>query len=175
MSKIKICPRCDRAKARDEFVNIYGHANPRGKYCRSCFDERELEHVRELMDGRDFCLYCGKRILRYCEWNADGRSTRTFIHRDHMDPVSGGGHDEYGVVDLETGTLSEDDRNLVYCCAECNLKKGEMPFLKWLERLAPEFQKLARRVYAEKHDGKQPEQFVPGEDIVIVIRIDNDD
>jgi hypothetical protein len=52
-----------------------------------------------------------------------------------MDPIAGGGHNEFGVVDLDTGEISEDVRNLVYCCTECNLKKKDMRFLQWMPTL----------------------------------------
>ena len=43
-------------------------------------------------------------------------------------------------------------------CEECNLKKGDMPFVEWLKKLSPKCQEMSREVYIRKH-GFPPELF----------------
>lgn len=123
LAKEKECPKCRKVKLISEFVTIWGYKNPRGKYCYSCFLINEQEHASSLMDGRDFCLYCGKKILKVYDWDKNGKPLKTYLHLDHMDPFSLGGLDS--------------DSNKVYCCVECNLKKSDMLFLDWLKILKP--------------------------------------
>jgi 5-methylcytosine-specific restriction endonuclease McrA len=146
LAKEKKCGKCNLVKHISEFVNIWGYKNPRGKYCYNCFLDIEQEHAISLMDGRDFCIYCGKKIEKVYDWEENGKSSKTYIHLDHMDPISLGGRDS--------------DQNTVYCCVECNLKKGDKLFVDWLKTLKPEFQKLSRDVYISKHHRK-PESFKP--------------
>jgi hypothetical protein len=100
----------------------------------------------------------------------DGNILRTNLHRDHMDPVALGGR--YDPAD-EGG---DDSDNAVWCCAPCNLRKGDMPFVDWLATLAPRFRRLARRVYVAKH-GHAPEAFRPsrGDRDYMTFRIGMDD
>lgn len=137
------CGGCKIIKPVDEFVTIYGYANPRGKYCFNCFARRQQEHATLLMEGRDFCLYCGIKIYKAYDWTKDGNSKCTYLHQDHMDPLSLGGEDFEG--------------NTVYCCVSCNQKKGNLPFTKWLQKLKPKFRQISRRIYIDKHD------FPPGQ------------
>jgi hypothetical protein len=55
-------------------------------------------------------------------------------------------------------------RNAVYVCDTCNLKKADSSFLEWLRTLSPEYQRIARSIYAEKH-GHPPEDFKEGEPV----------
>jgi 5-methylcytosine-specific restriction endonuclease McrA len=142
--KEKNCPDCGLIKPIGDFVTIFGFFNPRGKYCRSCFLKHQQQHAVSLMEGRNFCLYCGAKIEKAYDWIAEGKSARTYLHLDHMDPISLGGE--------------VSDSNTVYCCVSCNLKKGNKPFIKWLEELEPRYRELSRKVYIEKH-GKKPEEF----------------
>ena len=84
-SDLKTCKGCGKLKPKADFVSIYGYPNPRAKYCKCCYDSRERQHVMELMDGRDFCLYCGKTIAKYCDYDERGRSLRHYMELDHMD------------------------------------------------------------------------------------------
>ena len=113
----------------------------------------------ELMDGRDFCLYCGKTVAKYCDYDARGNSSGSYIELDHMDPISLGGHDTRGLIDLETAESLDDGQNVVYCCRECNRKKSNTLFVDWVKSLAPHFQALAIEVYKQKHDGRLPDGF----------------
>lgn len=142
----KKCAKCDIVKPITSFVSIYGFKNPRGKYCDNCFSVIQQEHAITLMEGRDSCLYCGKKIAKVYDWTINGKSTKTYLHRDHMDPLSLGGED------------SED--NTVYCCVNCNTKKGNKTFVAWLKNLEPKYAALAREVYIEKHKCI-PEHFKP--------------
>ncbi|RKY91812.1 MAG: hypothetical protein DRQ01_07105 [Ignavibacteriae bacterium] len=144
LMKEKKCPKCNIVKPISTFVNIYGFENPRGKYCRNCYLENELAFAKQLMEGRDYCLYCGKKIKRVYEWTMEGKTTRTYIQRDHMDPVSLGGAD--------------NARNTVYCCVECNRRKGNKTFSDWLKSLAPYYRKVSRVIYINKHQ-RTPEEF----------------
>lgn len=146
LKKEKKCARCKVVKPIEDFVTIYGYVNPRGKYCRQCFMDREQEFVRGLLGGRDFCLYCGKPITKYCDWTPDGKSKNTYTNLDHMDPLFLGGEDSA--------------KNMVYCCAECNKRKGKKPFIEWIGDLKASYKKLARRVYEDKHR-RSPEDFEP--------------
>lgn len=105
------------------------------------------------MDGRDYCLYCGKKMDKAYDWNPGGSSTKHYLNRDHMDPVALGGEDS--------------DHNTVYCCVSCNLRKGDRPFTEWLKMLSPEGDELAREVYVQKH-GYQPEDFTPSENRIVI-------
>jgi hypothetical protein len=157
LKKEKRCARCEVIKPIKDFVDICGSWNPRGKYCRQCFLEREQElvqkFIREQCDGRDFCLYCGKSITKLCGYNPK-RKSKNYIVLDHMDPFRLGGDDTH--------------KNTVYCCAECNARKGGKSFADWLKELKSPYREIAREVYIEKHSGS-PEEFKPKS---IVIGID---
>jgi len=154
--KEKNCSGCGFIKPIENFVTVFGFSNPRGKYCRSCFLEQQRQHAISLMGGRNFCLYCGVKIEKAYDWTAEGNSAYTYLHLDHMDPISLGGEGS--------------ERNTVYCCVSCNLKKGDKLFTKWLGELEPKYRELSRRVYIEKH-GKKPEEFEPSaNEIVICIK-----
>ena len=144
--KDKNCPGCGLIQDIGAFVTIYGVKNPRGKYCKNCFKDHQREHAMSLMDGRAFCLYCGTTIEKAYDWTPEGKSARTYLHLDHMDPISLGGDDS--------------DMNTVYCCVACNHKKGNKLFTDWLAELKPEYREIARNIYTEKHH-REPEVFRP--------------
>jgi hypothetical protein len=146
MKSEKQCPRCGHIKHISEFVTIYGYPNIRGKYCFPCFNDREREYATEILEGRDFCLYCGKKIEKLYDWSPDGNPCKTYVNLDHMDPISLGGEDT--------------DENTVYCCPDCNLKKGGKTFTDWLKNLESPYREIAREVYTKKQ-GRQPEDFQP--------------
>lgn len=104
----------------------------------------EKENVISFLEGRDFCLYCGKIIDKMYEWGPTGKSMFTYVNCDHMDPLSLGGKD--------------NKNNTVYCCTDCNRKKGNKTFVDWLNLLEPKYQKLSREVYFKKHK-RFPEKF----------------
>jgi HNH endonuclease len=168
----KLCKGCGKLTPKSDFVSVYGQANPRGKYCMCCYLARERQHVMSLMDGRDFCLYCGKKIGKYCDYDENGRSVMHYMELDHMDPVALGGHDVVGLIDLETGESLDDGQNTVYCCRECNRAKKHKPFIEWVESLTPECKEFAIAVYKQKHEGKSPDEF--RSDIPPDIQIDFD-
>lgn len=143
--KLKNCPGCSQAKPLEEFVTIYGFKNAKGKFCRSCFIEHQRKHAMSLLEGRDFCLYCGIKIEKAYDWTPDGKSAKTYIHLDHMDPVSLGGENT--------------ENNTVCCCVMCNLKKNNKLFIDWLAELKPEYRELSRKIYIEKHN-IEPEKFI---------------
>lgn len=149
----KVCPGCAKTKPIEDFVTIYGFANPRGKYCPDCFLRHERDHAISLLDGRDYCLYCGRKIERAYDWNPDGSSAKHYLNRDHMDPFALGGEDS--------------ECNTIYCCVLCNLKKGDRPFTEWLQMLSPECGQLAREIYVQKH-GYQPEEFTPSQNRITI-------
>jgi 5-methylcytosine-specific restriction endonuclease McrA len=151
--KEKKCPGCGLVKPIEEFVTIYGVENPQGKYCQRCFANHEREHAMSLMEGRDFCLYCGTRIEKAYDWTPEGNSARTYLHLDHMDPLLRGGKDS--------------DNNTVYCCVACNLKKGDKLFTDWLAELTPEYREISRNIYIEKHH-REPEAFNPSSNKVVI-------
>ena len=153
LEKEKICPGCGLITSIGEFVTIYGVKNPRGKYCQSCFKEHQRQHAISLMDGRDFCLYCSTQIYKAYDWTPDGKSERTYLQLDHMDPLSLGGEDS--------------ENNTVYCCTACNLKKGDKPFVQWLDELKPECREISRKIYVEKHK-REPETFEPSSNEIVV-------
>ena len=152
----KKCGRCKIIKPTSSFVSIYGFKNPRGKYCYDCFLEIQQEHAISLMEGRNFCLYCGEVISKVYDWKVDGKSAKTYLHRDHMNPLSLGGEDT--------------DDNTVYCCTNCNIKKGNKNFIEWLKLLEPDYSKLAREVYIQKHK-YIPEDFKPSPTETIITLI----
>ena len=157
--KDKTCPECKQHKPITEFVTIYGFKNPRGKYCKTCFELHQKQHAMSLMEGRDYCLYCGRKIEKAYDWTSEGNSERTYLHRDHMDPISLGGEDS--------------ERNTVYCCVECNLKKGNKLFSDWLMELKPECREISQSIYIQKH-GRVPEEFKPADNnIVLMINLDD--
>jgi hypothetical protein len=173
--KQKVCPSCKKQLPYEVFVTTWGEQSNRGRYCLPCHLEREekqrqtkIQERKELIEKlqivygqywrhyaapenffaslqeeRDFCPYCGTRFKdsKPCKFNENS------MHLDHMDPLHKGG--EHSI------------RNTVYCCGQCNINKGRRSFIKWLEKLKPEYQKLAREIYTEKH-GHLPEDFIEG-------------
>ncbi|MDM8559284.1 HNH endonuclease [Candidatus Parabeggiatoa sp. HSG14] len=146
MNSTKKCKGCNSTKSIESFVTIYGYVNPRGKYCIDCFHKHQQEHASSLMDGRDFCLYCGAKISKAYDWHPNGKSKKCYIHSDHMDPLAIGGID--------------DESNIVGCCAKCNLEKNDTPFTQWLDMIPPQMKNIAREIYFLKH-GATPEDFYP--------------
>lgn len=153
MKSEKKCPRCGFVKKISEFVTIYGYPNVRGKYCLPCFYEREREYAIEILEGRDFCLYCGKKIEKLYDWLPDGTPLKIYVNLDHMDPLSLGGEDE--------------DKNTVYCCVNCNLRKSGKTFIDWLRSLKFPYREIAREVYIRKQ-GRRPELFEPQESTIVI-------
>lgn len=151
--KEKICPRCKVTKPISSFVDSSGHKNPRGKYCSECYIDISYDNLRNIMDGRESCLYCGSEIISI--FNSDNEPLIKWkdIHRDHMDPISLGGGD--------------DDENTVYCCAKCNIKKGNKLFADWLLCLEDKYRILSRNVYIQKHKSN-PEDFEPVPSEIII-------
>jgi len=150
--KEKKCPGCEVIKSINDFVTIFGFLNPRGKFCKTCFLNHQLEHAISLMEGRYFCLYCGKKVEKVHDWTAEGKPLHIYLHLDHMDPISRGGEDT--------------KHNTVYCCVACNLKKKDKLFTDWLKELKPECRDLSRKVYVAKH-GRKPEDFKPSSNEIV--------
>ena len=170
----KRCRGCAQEKLKSEFVSRFGYKNPKGWLCRHCWDKRQKDEVQSMMDGRDSCLYCGEVITRSRDYDENGEITATYVHMDHMDPVSLGGYDPF-TYDLEIEGFTEDTtRNMVCCCAKCNLKKKDRPFTEWLKLIPAENRELARSVYIEKN-GFSPEEFAPVTDDAISFTISFDD
>lgn len=175
MQEVKICRRCKRQLPIEQFVDTSGTRNQRGRYCQSCHLERvkewrqaalaeENSHIPKLkivygkywrhyaepedfyttlQNERDFCPYCGTKFDQVTPTKFNDAP----CHLDHMDPLHIGG--EHSI------------RNVVFCCGPCNIKKGRLSFQKWLEKLKPKFQKIARDIYIKKHD-HPPEKFQEG-------------
>ena len=153
MKSEKKCPRCGLIKQISEFVTIYGYPNVRGKYCLPCFYDREREYAIEILEGRDCCLYCGKKIEKLYDWLPNGTPSKTYVNLDHMDPLSLGGEDK--------------DENTLYCCVNCNLRKGDKTFTDWLRSLESPYKEIAREVYIRKQR-RRPEDFEPKESKIII-------
>lgn len=64
----------------------------------------DKQRKRILKRDKSRCTYCGQRAT----------------HVDHVVPVSRGG--------------SYDDSNLVACCADCNISKGDLLLSEWVKR-----------------------------------------
>ena len=173
--KEKVCRGCNRTRPYADFVTSSGDQSNSGRYCLPCNtakQERErqariqerkflIEKYRivygeywrhyaapkffydDLYEERDFCPYCGIKFVdaEGCSLNGSG------MHIDHMDPLFKGGEDSI--------------RNAVFCCSSCNYKKGRLSFGKWLQKLEPEFQCLARQIYIDRH-GHSPVDFFEG-------------
>lgn len=184
-SLYKKCPNCLEIKSKSEFVNFQGKKNPRGKYCQSCYKKRILEAKVKQFDGllsreieyiekykiiygdnwqsrasidslslflfmeRDYCPYCGKSFREYQE-NKDYNQCREIFHIDHLNPLKLGGEDSI--------------RNAVCVCKKCNLKKGSLSFLSWLDKLKPKYREISRSIYIEQI-GYPPEEFVESESL----------
>jgi hypothetical protein len=179
MRKEKKCPQCNASKPLSEFVASYGHFNPRGKYCSACYHEREQEDIQNILlnewryirylkdrhandwekfarphwldytlfQERSYCPYCTKPLGPKEDREPNGRVIKKHNHIDHMDPLELGGEDSI--------------RNSVYCCWQCNLRKGVLPFLTWISRLAEPQRNEMREIYESKH-GRSPECFTIG-------------
>ena len=166
----KTCKRCGDDRPKEDFVSQFGFANPRGQLCRNCWEAKQRDEVRELMDGREACLYCGTVIPRPRDYNESGTVTKTHVHMDHMDPVSRGGYDPFA-YDVEIGDFSENTkRNIAFCCSVCNLRKSDMLYVQWLKVIPPENRELAREVYRNRN-GFEPEHFIPQENVSVEFRI----
>lgn len=70
-----------------------------------------------------------------------------------MDPLSLGGEDK--------------DENTLYCCVNCNLRKGDKTFTDWLRSLESPYKEIAREVYIRKQR-RRPEDFEPKESNIVV-------
>jgi len=122
------------------------------------------------MDGRESCLYCGIVVSKARDYDESGEVTKTYLHMDHMDPVSRGGYDP-STYDLDLEDFTENTlRNVVYCCSDCNLRKNDLLFVEWPKLIPTENRQLARDIYRERN-GIEPEDFVPRDDIEIRISI----
>jgi len=146
--KEKKCPKCKIIKSIETFVDVSGIKNPRGKYCSECHIENNYESLRKTMDGRDYCLYCGTEIIEVSHLMGEPLTKWKDIHLDHMNPLSLGGQD--------------NDKNTVYCCANCNLNKGSKLFMDWLKCLDEKYRRISRDVYIKKHK-RSPEEFKPAQ------------
>ncbi|MDD5434664.1 MAG: HNH endonuclease [Nitrospira sp.] len=178
----KKCPQCKKTIQNTLFVNTAGEFNTKGKYCKYCHVERSLHFLSELLKSemaqvnilfrkfgvnwdkccypcwlqnhllseRNFCIYCGHKLY-YTYYEAKQGYGVAQIHLDHMDPASKGGEDSI--------------RNAVYVCANCNVRKADMPFTDWLKKLSHECMQISYAIYFQKH-GFNPEDFIPGEQII---------
>ena len=169
-SSKKRCEGCNTTKPKTEFVSRFGFKSPRGQLCHACWAAKQKYEAVALMDGRESCLYCGVVIPMVRDYDKQGKVTKTYLHMDHMDPVSRGGYDPF-TYDLELGGFTEDtSRNCVYCCSNCNLQKSDMLYVEWLEVIPVENRQLALQIYIERN-GASPEEFVP-QDNELSVEID---
>ena len=175
MKTSKKCRKCRRELPVEDFVDISGEFNKRGAYCKLCHLERveewrqsalaeEASHIpklqivygkwwrhyaipedfrQNLFEERGYCPYCHTKFSEVVSNSFNPAQ----IHLDHMDPLTLGG--EHSI------------RNTVYCCGPCNIKKGDLRFTKWLQKLVPEVRESARQIYINKH-GHLPEEFEEG-------------
>lgn len=186
----KTCPDCRQSKPVSEFVDGSGKANPRGRYCRPCHEDRqqrERERVKaeraswvrklQILYGawwRHYCspatfaedIYAERSSCPYCstplppQYRPRGDERDTTKGRAHLDHMD----------PLELG--GEDSiRNVAYVCDVCNKAKGARPFLEWLATLGVGEQRLSREIYEAKH-GHTPEAFVAGEPLTRTEGID---
>ena len=83
----------------------------RSKRIADCSDGSvTYQAVAELFEQFTHCPYCGIDLLP------------SIRHLDHKEPLSRGG----------LHTLA----NVIPCCKSCNIKKSNMPYAAWLERMA---------------------------------------
>jgi 5-methylcytosine-specific restriction endonuclease McrA len=177
----KKCRGCKSDKPIEQFVDSTGSKNPRGSYCLVCYKEQEQQSnataqaelqstIRKLkilygeywqhyatpgdfryilFQERTQCPYCGRALAVLDDTQSTvKRFLATGAHLDHMDPLAKGGEDSI--------------RNVVFICNDCNIKKRDALFLEWLDMLEPEYKRLARALYIEKHR-HAPEKFKPSE------------
>lgn len=149
----KKCPKCNATKPISDFVDNSGIKNPRGKYCSACHIAISYENLRNIFEGRETCLYCGSEIIKISNSHEEPLTKWEDIHLDHMDPLSLGGKD--------------NERNTVYCCANCNLKKGNKSFSDWLQCLDEKQKALSRNIYIQKHK-RSPEEFKPSSNVFMI-------
>jgi len=64
------------------------------------------------------CYYCGKRLKARGDWVLD-----------HKNPLK----------ELEDPDDQTNDENLVVCCKSCNIRKGSMPFEKYMKIMEKKF------------------------------------
>jgi hypothetical protein len=105
------------------------------------------EFLATLYLDRSTCPYCGGPLGLHALFTQDGVAKDASAHLDHMDLLSRGGEDSI--------------RNAAYVCSGCNLAKGRLLFVDWLEKLYPPYRERARQFYEDKH-GHAPEAFHPG-------------
>jgi hypothetical protein len=55
---------------------------------------------------------------------------------DHMEPIARGG--------------AHSARNLIACCADCNGRKLDKPFRRWVDDLEPPYGAIAARIYRQR-------------------------
>lgn len=175
----KRCRQCQQTKSKSAFCELSGVPNPKGHFCIDCHiamakegDIANLQYERDkipklkilfgewwiyyappgeflftLFRERDSCPYCGGwRGPLYVPKSEGINAFAGRAHLDHMEPLARGGEDSL--------------RNVVYVCADCNMKKRRRLFTDWLPTLEPQYQAIARQIYVDKH-GHPPEAFVP--------------
>ena len=177
----RFCKDCKRETDSSAFYNSMGEPNPRGWFCRDCYEAREREQARALIESEEaaagkfhimfgrwwrhyaypdafiFTLYRERDFCPYCGtclpplFVNKSSPGPPYPNRPHLDHMD----------PIARG--GEDSiRNAVYVCGKCNYSKRNKLFLAWLESLTPQYQELSRQIYIEKH-GHDPEAFVPGE------------
>ena len=177
MADRKKCRKCKVHHLKTSFVDSSGERNPKGAFCRSCFNEREVEmrasarkeriadlEKLKVIYGEFWIFYTSPHTFPerlaterehcpYCGTKLNlvydpGLKSQQKAHIEHMDPLELGGEDSF--------------RNSIYVCGSCNLKKGSMAFTKWLAQLDSEYANKSRDIYIQKH-GFAPEKFIEGE------------
>jgi len=166
MGKDKKCPKCKIIKPVDEFVDISGYFNKRGRYCKSCYEKNERKWEKSANKETQARMQRLKTMYgKYWEHNALPNDFIYFLskerdfcpycgeelkqsHIEHMDPLGLGGEDSI--------------RNTLYSCESCNLRKGAMSFVDWRKQLSPKYRGISTEIYLKKH-GHLPEKFQPEE------------
>ena len=179
--RARICKGCQSETDRSAFYDTTGELNPRGRFCRDCYEARRREEERaaiafekaaarkfRIMFGRwwkhyaypdafIFSLYRERDFCPYCGIRLPALFVNKssagppYLSRPHVDHMD----------PIARG--GEDSiRNAVYICGSCNYAKRDSLFVDWIQSLAPQCRELSRQIYIEKH-GHDPEAFVPGE------------
>lgn len=177
----KICGKCMIKKGINEFVDLSGNINPRGKYCKDCYEiiekenreallKKELDKIPKLkiIFGRYWkhyafpsefseLLYNEREFCPYCGRNLSDQYSKNV---KDSDPFRNKAHIDH----MDPLSRGEEDSicNSVYVCWECNYRKGNMLFTDWVNLLSQKNKEISLQIYIDKH-GFSPNDFIPGE------------
>ncbi len=129
---------------RSEAGKAYRSKRPKNPDHENSYRKKRLERMAHQDDGTVSSALLRKEFARtHCPYCAEPMQTRD-KQLDHMHPLALGG--------------MHSACNVLVCCASCNGRKSNLPFVDWLDTLKPEQAKQCRALWV-KRNGAPPEQL----------------